>query len=48
MPVPGNIKPKHKSIVEYNAALRAYSDRNVTHEGAVETAFLRLLAETAK
>jgi predicted helicase len=48
MPVPGTIKPKHKAIVEYHQALRAYSDRHVTHEGALETAFQRLLSETAR
>src|SRR5438105_13816457 len=48
MPVPGTIKPKHKAIAEYHAALRAYSDRHVTHEGALETAFQRLLAETGR
>ena len=48
MPVPGTIKPKHKAIAEYHEALRAYSDRHVTHEGALETAFQRLLAETGR
>ncbi len=48
MPVPGTIKPKHKAIVEYHQTLRAYSDRHVTHEGALETAFQRLLSETAR
>ncbi len=48
MPVPGTIKPKHKAIVEYHETLRAYSDRHVTHEGALETAFQRLLSETAR
>ncbi len=48
MPVPGSIKPKHKAIAEYHQALRAYSDRHVTHEGALETAFQRLLLETAR
>ncbi len=48
MPVPGSIKPKHKAIAEYHQALRAYSDQHVTHEGALETAFQRLLADTAR
>ena len=48
MPITGNIKPTHKPIQSYYAALQAYSDQQVTHEGAVETAFQQLLGETAK
>jgi predicted helicase len=48
MPVPGPIKPTDKSIKTYHAALQGYSDERVTHEGATETAFQRLLADTAK
>ena len=47
--MPANpIRPDHKPIREYYAALKAYSGQHVTHEGAVETAFSRLLADTAK
>jgi len=42
------LKPSHKSIQTYYEALRAYHDHQVTHEGAVETAFQRLLADTAR
>lgn len=42
------IQPTHKPIRDYYAALREYSGQHVTHEGAVETAFSRLLADTAR
>ncbi len=48
MPVPGQIKPTDKTIKTYYAALQGYSDERVVHEGATETAFQRLLADTAK
>lgn len=42
------VKPTHKAIQQYYAALRSYREHHVTHEGALETAFGRLLEETAK
>ena len=48
MPVSGHIKPTDKTIKTYHATLQGYSDEQVTHEGAVETAFQQLLIETAK
>ncbi|MGQ0633079.1 MAG: type ISP restriction/modification enzyme [Planctomycetaceae bacterium] len=48
MPATGRIKPADKSIRAYHAALQAYADTRVTHEGAVETAFQQLLADAAK
>jgi len=42
------LKPGHKAIQQYHAALQAYSGQRVEHEGALETAFQRLLADTAK
>jgi predicted helicase len=42
------IKPTHRAIKSYYRALRAYQGQNVTHEGAVRTAFQSLLADTAK
>ena len=42
------LKPGHKAIQQYHAALKAYSGQRVEHEGALETAFQRLLADTAK
>jgi hypothetical protein len=40
------LKPTHKVIQQYYETLKTYSAQNVTHEGAVETAFQRLLADT--
>ncbi len=48
MTVPGTLKPTHKAIKVYYEALAAYAGQQVTHEGATETAFQRLLGETAK
>ena len=42
------LKPGHKAIQQYHAALKAYSGQRVEHEGALETAFQRLLADTAR
>jgi len=39
MPTPGDIKPKHKAIAAYCETLREFSDQQVKHEAAVETAF---------
>src|SRR5229473_4767224 len=41
------LKPAHKAIQRYYLALQTYSEQRVTHEGALETAFQRLLADTA-
>jgi hypothetical protein len=41
------LKPSQKAIQRYYQALQTYSDQRVTHEGALETAFQRLLADTA-
>ncbi len=45
---PSPIKPTHKSLAAYYQALQAYAAQDVTHEGALETAFQRLLNDTAK
>ncbi len=42
------IKPTHKAIQTYYDTLRTYADQHVEHEWALETAFSRLLADTAK
>src|SRR5690348_9713608 len=42
------IKPTQKTIREYYQTLRDYGARGVRHEGALETAFQRLLADTAR
>jgi hypothetical protein len=43
-----SIKPTHKAIKTYYQTLQTYRDERVDHEGAVETAFQQLLAETAR
>jgi predicted helicase len=48
MPKTASIKPTHKPIKQYYAALQSYREHKVTHEGALETAFQHLLDETAK
>src|SRR5438876_11755751 len=48
MPKTAPIKPTHKAVKQYYAALQSYRNHQVTHEGASETAFGRLLEETAK
>src|SRR5713226_6743404 len=45
---PTALKHTHKVIQQYYAALQVYRDQHVHHEGATETAFSRLLADTAK
>src|SRR5687767_15488004 len=37
------IKPTHKAIKQYYQSLKEYAAHKATHEGAVETAFQRLL-----
>ena len=47
MPAAALFKPTHKAIKQYYQSLKEYSDRNVTHEGTLETAFQRLLDAAA-
>jgi hypothetical protein len=42
------VKPNHKAVQRYYATLREYHDQRVKHEGALETGFQRLLADTAQ
>jgi hypothetical protein len=42
------LKPTHKAIQHYYQALQTYSDHHVKHEGALETAFQRSLADMAR
>ena len=42
------VPPTHPAIKAYHAALKAFADHKAGHEGATETAFSRLLADTAK
>ena len=48
MPRPVLIKPTHKPIQQYYQALQSFDERKVTHEGALETAFQRLLDYTSR
>jgi predicted helicase len=48
MSISGALKPTHKAIKAYREALDAYAGQRVTHEGATETAFSRLLTDAAK
>jgi hypothetical protein len=42
------LKPTHKPIVNYYAALRQFDDLGVSHEGAVKSAFHGLLDHCAR
>ena len=48
MPAADTLKPTHKAIKSYREALDAYAGQQVTHEGATETAFQRLLSDAAR
>jgi len=48
MPHGTPIKPTHKAIQAYYAALQTYKEYEVRNEGALETAFQRLLADTGR
>src|SRR5438128_6834694 len=48
MPKSSAIKPNHKAIQQYYQSLKDYRGYGVKHEGAVETAFQRLLEHIAK
>jgi hypothetical protein len=48
MPTSGPLKPNHKAVIAYYDALKTYAGQHVEHEGALETAFSRLLADTAR
>jgi hypothetical protein len=42
------LQPGHRAIQTYYATLKTFSGQRVEHEGALETAFSRLLADTVK
>jgi hypothetical protein len=42
------IKPAYKAIKTYYQTLQTYRDERVEHEGATETAFQQLIADTAR
>jgi hypothetical protein len=43
-----SIKPAHKAIKTYYQTLQTYRDERVEHEGATETAFQQVLADTGR
>jgi hypothetical protein len=43
-----HLKPTHPAIKAYHAALAIFAEHGAEHEGATETAFSRLLTDTAK
>src|SRR5262245_58218876 len=45
---PTRLQPGHRAIQNYYATLKAFIGQRVEREGALETAFSRLLADTAK
>ena len=48
MPTGPQVKPTHKAVKAYYAALDSYAERSVAHEGAVRSAFQNLLADTGR
>ena len=42
------VKPTHKSVKSYYAALATYADQSVEHEGALRSAFQNLLSDTGR
>ena len=42
------LKPTHKAVETYYAALETYADQSVEHEGALRSAFQNLLADTGR
>ncbi len=48
MPTAPKVKPTHKAVKNYYAALETYADHSVEHEGALRSAFQNLLADTGR
>ncbi len=48
MPSAFKVKPTHKAVKSYYAALATYADQSVGHEGALRSAFQNLLCETGR
>ncbi len=42
------VKPTHKAVKTYYAALETYADHSVEHEGALHSAFQNLLADAGR
>jgi hypothetical protein len=43
-----NVRPNHKAVRDYYAALETYANQSVEHEGALRSAFQNLLSETGR
>ena len=48
MAIASKVKPTHKAVKSYYAALAMYADQSVEHEGALRSAFQNLLSETGR
>ncbi len=48
MAAASKVKPTHKAVKNYYAALATYADQSVEHESAVRSAFQNLLSETGR
>ncbi len=48
MPSAFKVKPTHKAVKSYYAALATYADQSVEHEGALRSAFQSRLSETGR
>ncbi len=48
MATASEVKPTHKAVKSYYAALETYADHSVEHEGALRSAFQNLLADTGR
>jgi len=48
MPSASKVKPTHKAVKSYYAALATYADQSVGHEGALRSAFQNLLADNGR
>ena len=48
MPTASKVKPTHKAVKAYYAALETYADQSVEHEGVLRSAFQNLLADAGR
>ena len=48
MPSAPHVKPTHKAVKTYYAALATYADQSVEHEGALRSAFQNLLSDSGR
>jgi hypothetical protein len=43
-----DVRPSHKAVRDYYAALETYANQSIKHEGALRSAFQNLLSETGR